>query len=184
MWRPQYLLALSCKAQLRHRSLYTTMGTTIPVVDKGDELDRLDWNSIKLIVELITLPLLFSICFRDIYNLPNTLYQAMPTDFIGFLAGLLGSSVSVEFVILVFILGEYARLSENNESPNRMRPYKYGAIAVVATLLLSSGSIILLGVTIVASVDFKCASATLFALQLLILLGTSIFITQDILTNR
>lgn len=88
------------------------------------------------------------------------------------------------FVILIFILSEYTQLTEDSISPNRKRPYKYGAIAILISIVLSSSAIITLGISIIYSIDLVCVAGTLFLVQLLILLGTAIAITHDILVNR
>ncbi|WP_254279220.1 hypothetical protein [Haloarcula marina] len=107
----------------------------------------------------------------------------MPITIEGFLASLLGSSVSVEFVVLVYILGEYARLTEERTSPNQLKIYRYAGFAILAAIILTSGSAGLLAISIASSVDFVCIASTLFALQLLVLIGASIMLTHDILVN-
>ena len=89
----------------------------------------------------------------------------------------------MEFVVLVFILGEYSRMSEENYSPNIKRPYWWGGIAVLFSIILSSIAIILLGITYSTDLDLVCTVAVFFFFQLVVLLVAAIGITREVLVG-
>lgn len=107
----------------------------------------------------------------------------MPASLQDLLIPLLGSSVSMGFVVLVFILGEYSRMSEENYSPNIKRPYWWGGIAVLSSVILSSIAIFLLGISFSTDFDLVCTGAVFFFFQLLVLLGAAIGITHEVLVS-
>jgi len=72
-------------------------------------------------------------------------------------------------------------MTDNRESPNQKRVYKFGGIAVLISILLSCAAIFLIGISIAESFNFVCAAVVLFSLQLLVLLFAAIYLTQDIL---
>ena len=102
---------------------------------------------------------------------------------IQFIITTLRLSLSIDFVILIFLLGEYREMRNRSVSPVKLPPFKYGILMSLSMIVLNTTAIF---IGLLSEMDlFKSDSLVvfIFTAQLVFIIIISIWLSYTILTE-
>ncbi|KZX49317.1 hypothetical protein AV929_12295 [Haloarcula sp. K1] len=92
-------------------------------------------------------------------------------------------SLSLDFVILIFLLGEYRSMNRDSISPLRLKPLKYGILVILGSVIITVATISLRVFSDIFDFDIGVLPLLAFITQMIIITGASIWLSHIILNE-
>lgn len=92
-------------------------------------------------------------------------------------------SLSIDFVILIFLLGEYRSMAQDSTSPIKLRPIRNGILVVLTTVIITVAAISANIFSTIYGFNADIFIIASFTLQMVIIIGASIWLSHVILTK-
>jgi len=107
----------------------------------------------------------------------------MTTELSALISTILRTSLSIDFVILVFLLSEFRIMQQDNISPVKRRPFKYGAFLILFTIVISVTGIFVHLLSTFLGLTVEPLMVLIILFQLIFIVAASMWLTYSILSG-